>query len=473
MPSPGTHPVTRAIAGTDLESRTVEIGKHLFASARRQKTNESTIDRWLMQLGMGDAALKTQLFRFVDVLATLKTPADVNRHLREYFSSSASHLKQWQRRAASLFPDHGPPAWALSSVAHIATRRMARRFIAATTLPEAVTAVEQLRQRDLAFTVDLLGEAVLSESEAEGYQKRYLELIDGLADAAAHWNANPLLDADDHRTIPPVNVSVKLSSLFSQFDPIDPVGTSRAVGDRLRPILRLARQRGAFVNIDMEHHAFKDVTLQIVREMFNESEFRDWPDVGVVIQAYLRRSADDLQTMATWAERRGTPITIRLVKGAYWDYETIMAAQRGWPTPVFSEKAESDASFERLTDFLIEHRDHLRPAIASHNIRSIAHALARAEMCGVPENGIEFQMLYGMADAIKSTLVQMHRRVRVYTPFGELLPGMAYLVRRLLENTSNESFLRAGFAEARPRGAVAHESAATLLRKAEAVGITR
>src|SRR5207248_10973903 len=146
-------------------------------------------------------------------------------------------------------------------------------------------------------------------------------------------------------------------------------------------------------------------------------------------------------------EQRGTPVWVRLVKGAYWDFETVVAAQQNWPTPVFEQKAETDANFEKQTEFLIRHHDLLRPAIGSHNVRSVAHALALEEAHGLPPGTVEFQMLYGMADEIKTALVRMGRRVRVYTPFGELLPGMAYLVRRLLENTSNQSFLRAGFLE--------------------------
>jgi RHH-type proline utilization regulon transcriptional repressor/proline dehydrogenase/delta 1-pyrroline-5-carboxylate dehydrogenase len=292
---------------------------------------------------------------------------------------------------------------------------------------------------------------VLSESEAQRYQGEYLKLIEGLSDAAKSWTTVTQIDRDARgHALPKVNVSIKLSSLYSQFDPIDPVGTSAAVRERLRPILRLARKRGAFVNIDMEQHAYKDVTLRIFREVFDEREFRDWPDVGIAIQAYLKSVGDDLRELQIWAKARATPVWVRLVKGAYWDYETIIAAQNGWPTPVFERKAETDASYEAQSEFLFAHADVLRPAIASHNVRSVAHALALAERYRLPPRAYEFQMLYGMADAVKGALAATGHRVRVYTPFGQLLPGMAYLVRRLLENTSNESFLRAGFVERVP-----------------------
>ena len=173
-----------------------------------------------------------------------------------------------------------------------------------------------------------------------------------------------------------------------------------------------------------------------------EQEFRDWPDCGIVIQAYLPDADQDLRELLKWAKRRKTPIWVRLVKGAYWDYETIIAEYRGWPCPVYREKWQSDQNFERQTQFLMKHSAWLRPAIASHNLRSLAHAMAWAEELNVPPQDWEIQMLYGMADEQQQLFSEMGHRVRVYAPFGELLPGMSYLVRRLLENTSNESFLR-------------------------------
>ena len=171
---------------------------------------------------------------------------------------------------------------------------MARRFIAGSTVAEALDAIAAMRRRSLAFTIDLLGEATITEAEAEQYQQQYLELIEGLSREVNAWPAVPLIDRDAAGPMPRVNVSVKLSSLYSQFDPIDPEATSDAVRGRLRPILRLARRHGAFVNFDMEQYAFKDVTLRIFREVLAEPEFRDWPDVGIAIQAYLRDTDADL-----------------------------------------------------------------------------------------------------------------------------------------------------------------------------------
>jgi RHH-type proline utilization regulon transcriptional repressor/proline dehydrogenase/delta 1-pyrroline-5-carboxylate dehydrogenase len=433
-----------------VERLTQDFGREIFARIGHQGPLPLSPDWWeerLMGWTMADQAMKVQLFRFIDVLPLLHSPQAINRHLREYFGALGPHSPAWLRLGLRWMPRNGGMGRLIARTARGNAERLARRFIAGSNLEEALASVARLRRRNLSFTVDLLGEATITEAEAERYQAEYLELIQGLSRHVNTWPAIDLIDCDAWGPLPRVNASVKLSSLYSQFDPIDPEGTSRAVRARLRPIFRAARQAHTFVNVDMEQYAYKDLTLRIFREILEEEEFRDWPDVGIALQAYLKDCGGDLEKLAGWAEVRGTPVWVRLVKGAYWDYETVVAAQQGWPVPVFTYKWETDANFEQLTRFLLERHEVLRPAIGSHNVRSLAHALATAEVLGLPPRSYELQMLYGMAEPIKDALVALGQRVRVYTPYGQLLPGMAYLVRRLLENTANESFLRASFIE--------------------------
>ncbi len=436
---------------TTLEPRVQAIGREIFGRLDRGGPVLFTRGWWddkLMGLTMGNEALKVQLFRFVDTLPYLTDPKEVGRHLREYLTEAKQSLPWWVKAGIGLIPESGFAGRMLAKTAKINAEGMARKFIAGSNVQEAIDAVMDMRGKKLAFTIDLLGEATITEHEADLVQKQYFDLLHGLPPIINTAPEVPAIDRDDRGPIPRVNVSVKLSALFSQFDPIDPEGTSRAVRNRLRPILQLARKNGAFVNFDMEQYGFKDTTIRIFRDILNEAEFRDWPHVGIAIQAYLKDTEDDLRQLRDWArDERKCPVWIRLVKGAYWDYETVIAAQNGWPVPVWTEKWQSDACFERCTRFLMENYQHLCPAFGSHNIRSIAHAIAVAEELNVPPTRYEFQMLYGMADAIKDVLKSLGRRVRIYTPYGQLLPGMAYLVRRLLENTSNDSFLRQGFAE--------------------------
>jgi proline dehydrogenase len=163
----------------------------------------------------------------------------------------------------------------------------------------------------------------------------------------------------------------------------------------------------------------------------------------VVLQAYLRESPDQLERILAWARtsERTPPLTIRLVKGAYWDHEVVEARQHGWSAPVFESKAECDRNFERLTRALLDARPLVRVAVASHNLRSVSHAIAYNRASGAEDSDLELQILRGLGDELAEALAKQGFRVRSYCPVGELVAGMAYLVRRLLENTANESFL--------------------------------
>lgn len=399
--------------------------------------------RWIVR----QPRLKTQLFRLIDVLPMLASDQAVIRHLREYFLQAAEDVPPLLRRLLRWLPDTGIIAHLIAQLTRFQALQTARHFIAGQTLTEALNAISRLRQRQLAFTLDLLGEAVLTESEAQRYLELNSRLLVQLSEHVTTWPEVPIIDRDyDGLPFPRVNLSVKLSSFYSRFDPIDPAATKKEVIARLWPILELARRHHAFIYFDMEQYAYKELTLDIFCSLLAEKPFADWPHVGIALQAYLRDTSDDLERLIRWADNRGTPVWIRLVKGAYWDYELILATQKNWPIPVWLEKWQTDERFEQLTERLM-HSRYIRPAIASHNIRSLARALACAEYFQVPPGFWEFQVLYGMGNAIADCLVSLGQRVRVYTPFGELLAGVAYLVRRLLENTSNESFLRATFVE--------------------------
>ncbi|MEQ8785951.1 MAG: L-glutamate gamma-semialdehyde dehydrogenase [Pirellulaceae bacterium] len=438
---------TRDLAA--IEARTLEIGRELLA--QRRSTPASMFQRrwWddrIMSWAMDDDELKVQLFRFVDVLPMLATSEQVVQHLLEYLGDVRDRLPSPARVALGIARREPLTRAAVARAARLSAMDFARRFIAGTNVREVVDAARREREQGRGFTLDILGEAVISEVEAERFFQSYVDLIEGVAPLVNKWDEVPQVDRGVLGPLPRMNLSIKLSALDSQFDAIDPRGTLERAGARLRELLRVARRQQAFINVDMESYDKKDLTLAIFKQVLMEDEFRDVGDVGVVIQCYLRDAEQDLRDLRDWAERRGKPVWVRLVKGAYWDYETVHAQSEGWPIPVFQQKWESDDNFERQTRFVVNNFQHLRPALGSHNLRSIAHGMACAEVLGMPEGGLEIQMLYGMADAEKQAIVDRGSRLRVYMPYGELIPGMAYLVRRLLENTSNDSFLRAGLA---------------------------
>ncbi len=458
VPKPSTQPnsVTAAPIVWDeeqLEADTHQLGTEIWHHLSRRRPSMFERRWWddrILGAAMADESLKVQMFRFVDVLPRLRTHRDVTRHLQEYFLEVKEHLP-FAIEMVRFGVEHLSPDSVLSrALAHNArgnAARMARRFIAGSNVSEVLSSVTALRKQGFAFTLDLLGEAVISESEAETYQHAYLDLLEGLAPVVNAWPENAQTDYDHEGAIPRVNVSVKLSALVSHFRPMDAVGTALAVKQRLRPLLRKARERHAYVHVDMEQYAYKDLTIEIFKQTLMEEEFRDWSDVGIVVQAYLPDAERDLAGLLEWSRQRGAPVWIRLVKGAYWDYETVISQSRNWPSPVFQEKWQSDDSYERLTRILLENYTVLRPAFGSHNLRSLSHAVACAKQLNVPEGAFELQMLYGMAEEQARAFSELGHRVRIYTPFGQLMPGMAYLVRRLLENTSNDSFLRHSYDE--------------------------
>lgn len=433
----------------DTQAKILSLGEEILKKIESQsKASLFSKDFWygsIMEWSMKNDKFKTNMFRFVDVLPALNSGDEVAKHLKEYFSeggkSELPAVFNMGLGLGSLAP--GLMAGAIKKN----VTAMAKMFITGENPQDALNVLKKARKNNLTFTVDILGEATLSEKEALDYQRRYLELIDWLAKDASNWSEIPQLDRDADGPIPKVNVSVKMSALYSQINDKAWEETKTILKDRLRPIFKKGMDLGVFINLDMEHYAVKHLTVDVFKELINEPGLKNYPFFGCVVQAYLRDSFQDIKDLTNFARERGTPFTIRLVKGAYWDSETIEAKQRDWPIPVYTVKAESDANYENCASYLLENYKYIRAALASHNVRSLAAALVKAEQLGLPKNAFEIQMLYGMAEPIKKTFSEMGYRVREYAPVGELIPGMAYLVRRLLENTSNESWLRGKFAE--------------------------
>ncbi|MDJ0625981.1 MAG: proline dehydrogenase family protein [Candidatus Caenarcaniphilales bacterium] len=398
----------------------------------------------LMELCMKNASFKKQVFHFIDVLPALKTDEQLLKHLEEYFSddSLGEFLQFFIPGAIRGVAKNKFGKQLLAKTIRANAEEMAKSFIAADSLDKLLPILDDMRAQNLCFTIDLLGEATLSEIEALKKQSEYLILIDKLSKHSEKWKTHNFLDFSGETLIPKVNISIKLSSLYSQISPVNFDSSVIAVKDRLRPILRAAKQSNCFINIDVENYELKDLTIKVFKSILEEEEFSKYRDVGIVIQAYLKSSEADLQELINWCKEKRKEITVRLVKGAYWDSEFILAQQNNWPIPVFTNKSETDLCYEKLTDMLLQNIQYTKPAFASHNIRSLTQAIVKAKRLNISEKEIEFQMLYGMADSIKKSILRKGYRVREYMPIGDLVPGMAYLVRRLLENTSNESFLR-------------------------------
>ncbi len=431
--------------GDIMQDNITRIGRAMFDSMRGTTTGAFNKSWWIgkvMEWTMKRPEFKVAMFRFVDVLPYLHSNEQIAKHLRDYFMTEGSEL---------------PPVlqWGIGSIAgtSIGARiagmaikknieQMARQFIVGENPQDAIQALQKIVASGSAFTVDLLGEVALSESEAMQYQQDYMTLLTVLHKEAPRWKG---IDAIRQ----PLNISVKLSSLYSQIDPIAFDHSVARLKERLLPIFQRGKSLGFFVNLDMESYAHKDITLEVFRQTLSDPSMSGYSMGGIAIQAYQHDSENDVKALIDWCKRSGIRATVRLVKGAYWDFEVINAAQKGWPCPVFTHKSDTDANFERITSLLLENNAHMGCAIASHNARSIAYTMARAQQLKLTATDFEFQVLYGMAEPIEKAIREQGYQVRNYAPVGALIPGMAYLVRRLLENTSNESWLRASFADAK------------------------
>lgn len=432
-----------------IESAIHALGEDLWKRMKGETPGVFNKDFWqgrILEWAMKDPSFKVDMFRFVDVLPTLETKEQVSQHVREYLLKEGRELPAVMT-AALKAASGGLTAGLAAMTIKKQVTDMASRFIVGENAAQAIPVLKKLHKDGIAFTVDLLGEATLSEGECDAYASRYVDLIDNLADECAKWSHDDVIDRNHMGPLPRVNVSLKISAMYSQIDPVDPAGSIASLKKRVLPLFLRAKERNVFLNVDLEQWALHDLTYDLFEEVLAHPELQNWPHVGIVVQAYLKKAEQDVLRLIEMAKRRGAPITVRLVKGAYWDYETVISRQEGWECPVFQEKAATDQNYERLSALMLDHIEQIYPAFGSHNLRSVTHALVQAKEKKVPENAYEVQMLYGMAEPERKVFRGLGHRVRVYAPVGEMLPGMAYLVRRLLENTSNSGFLRLSHVE--------------------------
>ncbi len=298
------------------------LGHAIFDGMPKESPSIFRKEFWngkIMDWSMRDEAFKIEMFRFVDVFPVLNTPEQVARHLQEYFCRPDQDFPAWIQLGLKSVSSGSFVAKTAAGQIDKNIRGMAGSFVAGETAAAALPELLAMRSRDLAFTVDLLGEATVSEPEADAYRERYLTLIDDLTAAAVDWDEHPLIDTDDRGPIPRVNISVKVSSLYSQIDPLDFAGSIAGIEKRLVPIVARARERGAFVNLDMESYAVKDLTLALYRHLASHPQVGGGDGIGIVIQAYLRDSLEDTRALCEWARATGVRPIVRLVKGAYWD----------------------------------------------------------------------------------------------------------------------------------------------------------
>lgn len=358
-----------------------------------------------------------ELSRLIAALPDIKNPKEINRIFREivgpakhklplsfkplFWASTASdNLLAWSLRAGSNF--------------------FSRKFIAGNGEEEILKACASMKRRGFFTNIDILGEAVLSEKEADKYVKSYLSLIPSMAN---HFGGEEL------------SFSMKLSAVYSQADPTSPENTSDIIVSKVRPILRMLNKNGGHIYLDAEGYEFLETYCRVFKKLYGA--FGN--TVRFVLQSYLRDSGGVLSDLIQINDKR-SPLSLRLVRGANWDYECFLAEEMGWPTPpVFTEKDDTDRNFEELLQRGLTNG--LVVALGTHNANSIHYATSNKFVEGISE----VQFLLGMGEPLARAMRKKGHRIRFYMPVlfpeGDINEAMAYLIRRIVENRSQTAFL--------------------------------
>lgn len=377
--------------------------------------------------------VRSAMLSFVDVLPSLRDHREVAEYLTMYLEPVAGQLPAYARTGLTVARDERTAALAGAVTRHLVERHLAPRFIVDGDKALKKTARRYTKDGSR-IVFDLLGELVVSWDEADEFTNAYIEAM-----------KNPPVRPSGNE---PFHIAVKLSSLYPYYNPERYEQSVREVYARLAEILRAAKENNAFVTVDAEHWQLCKLGEEIFRKAMFSREFHDWPNMGIALQAYRRDAMKSAQILAVSAGFRAAPVTVRLIKGAYWDTELIEARQHGWPFPLWEQKHQTDRNFERVCDYLMR-CPRVNVAAGTHNPESIAYAVnaaclradahRQAGAGGVGE--FEVQVLHGLGEPIRRALAKLDIPVRVYMPYGDIQKGMSYFARRILENTSNAGFM--------------------------------
>ncbi|MCT4611010.1 MAG: bifunctional proline dehydrogenase/L-glutamate gamma-semialdehyde dehydrogenase PutA [Pelagimonas sp.] len=309
-----------------------------------------------------------------------------------------------------------------------AMKEMGAQFVLGETIQAAMKRGGAQEEKGFTYSYDMLGEAARTEADARRYHLAYSKAITAIADGA---------HSDDIRENP--GISVKLSALYARYDDLQRDSALQALIPRLRSLCGLARSAGIGLNIDAEEADRLSISMDIIQEVLSDPTLEGWDGFGVVVQAYGLRAGATLDWLYGLAKSLDRKIMVRLVKGAYWDTEIKLAQVNGLPGfPVFTSKQATDISYIANARKLLAMTDHIYPQFATHN----AHTVAAILRMGNDKQAFEFQRLHGMGETLHD-LVKDHNntRCRIYAPVGAHRDLLAYLVRRLLENGANSSFV--------------------------------
>ncbi len=432
------------------------IAKDLVNAVRERHSSQTFIEAFLREyqlsskegmvlMGIAEALLRIPDNHTQDLFLQEKlTQANWRDHLQHSdsfwvnFSSQALCLTR-------LFEKHSPPpdehwfplfdqllsrlgAPMIRTVLKQAMQYLAERFVFADSIEEAIARSKETSTYRYSF--DMLGEAALTADDAARYFQLYEKAIGSLSHYAPFDNvyANS-------------GISIKLSALYPRYEPLNHLRATEELTKKLYFLAKKASAANISLTVDAEETERLDMSLTIFANVFTAPEFNAWPGLGMAVQAYQKRALPVLCWLAEMAETHHKIIPIRLVKGAYWDSEIKRAQENGLSNyPVFTHKSDTDLSYLACAHFVLSRQDVFYPQFASHN----AHTLAAIYHGGKQHTGYEFQRLHGMGDALYSEIIEQRQwkiPCRIYAPVGHYQELLPYLIRRLLENGANTSFI--------------------------------
>ena len=398
-------------------------------------------DEGVALMCLAEALLRVPDADTIDALIEDKiAPSDWGKHLGQS-SSSLVNASTWALMLTGrvLDEDKTSPVSALRSaikrlgepvirtaVGH-AMKEMGRQFVLGETIQSAMSRAKGMEDKGYTYSYDMLGEAARTEADAARYHLSYSRAIAAIAEACTE---------DDIRANP--GISVKLSALHPRYELAQEQRVMEELVPRLRSLALLAKSAGMGLNVDAEEADRLSLSLQVIEAVLSEPALAGWDGFGIVVQAYGPRAGLVLDTLYDMAQRHDRKLMVRLVKGAYWDTEIKRAQVEGVDGfPVFTQKAATDVSYIANARKLLGMTDRIYPQFATHNAHTVSAILHMAE--GQP---FEFQRLHGMGETLHQIVKAGHTtRCRIYAPVGAHRDLLAYLVRRLLENGANSSFV--------------------------------
>lgn len=455
--------IERALFTADERRRTADIARRLVHAARADKGDHAGIDAFMHEYGLATDE-GVILMCLAEALLRIPDAETANAFIADKISGGA-----WEKHIGhsdSLFVNAS--TWGLMLTGRIvrlkeakganpvqamkrllarsgeptirlairqAVRLLGEQFVLGSTIETALGRAKGYEAQGYRFSYDMLGETARSERDAERYFQRYMAAIDAVgthAGAFAATSADAIFDRP--------SISVKLSALHPRFEPGKEKRLRSELAPRLLTLARLARSKGLGLTIDAEEQDRLELTAELFAMTLLSPQLDEWNGLGIAVQAYGKRAIPMLRWLRRVAERSGKRIPVRLVKGAYWDSEIKWAQERGLEDyPVLTRKLHTDVSYLAAMRLLLSDPDAFYPQFASHNAHTIASVAVAAGTAA-----FEFQRLHGMGEALYEQVIGDHRfgrTCRIYAPVGGHEDLLGYLVRRLLENGANTSFV--------------------------------